>query len=205
MNYVDELLAEASIAAPGCPETIVERMLRTAAGDFYRQSQAWRITTERTPVIRNRREVDLELPADTAPVRVFWAKLDGEPLRAVSERNLREGEGTPRGYATNGMARTLLLDCLPTESYLRNGLEVHCAVAPTTALVDLPDELFASHRDGILQGAIGRLLMMPNVPWANLQLAGGAAALAASEQNKARREADALQAPVVRKVRYGGL
>jgi hypothetical protein len=86
-----------------------------------------------------------------------------------------------------------------------DGVELHLAVAPTTALVDLPDHLFLSHRDGILYGAIARLLAMPNVSWASLQDAGTYMAMAGAEQAKARREGEALQAPITRIVAYGGL
>jgi hypothetical protein len=204
-NYVQELLVEALIAAPGCPEPLVERLLRSAATDFYGATKAWRHTTETAAVIRGRTLVELELPANTRMARLFWAKLDGEVLKAVSERNLRAGAGVPRGYAVLSSGRELQLDATPEQNYIRNGLVAHVALVPTNALNDLPDELLAAHRDGILYGALTKLLAMPNVAWGDLQAAGTYAGMAAAAQHEARREAEASQAPVARKVRYGGI
>lgn len=204
-NYVEELEVEALIAAPGCPETLVERMLRQSAVDFYRESKAWRITTEVAPVIKGSREVELELLSGTQLVSVYWAKLDGERLDLISSVKLEDHVGRPSGVAIDGLTRSVLLNCIPRDSYLRNGLTARVALAPLSTTSDLPDELYSSHRDGILYGAISRLLAMPNVAWANLNDAQVYAGMAANVRAAARREADSMQAPVVRKVRYGGI
>jgi hypothetical protein len=203
--YVEDLLTEALISAPGCPETLVERMLRQSAVDFYRDSKAWRVTTDVSPVIQGVREVELEVPSGTQVVTVFWVKLDGKVLSAASLRNLREYAGTPQAFAVDGLTGRLQLDVLPEQSYLRNGLIAHMALMPRTELTDLPSELYAAHRDGILYGAIARLLAMPNVAWSSLNDAQTYAGMASAIKMAARREADSLQAPVARKVRYGGI
>ena len=84
MRYIDELLTETIISAPGCPDTLVERAIRVSATEFYRDTQAWRVTLDSAPVIAGRREVELEFPAGTFPIRYFWARLDGKVLAAVS-------------------------------------------------------------------------------------------------------------------------
>ena len=205
INYVEELEVEALIAAPGCPETLVQRMLRQSAADFYRDTKAWRTTTEAAPIIRGVREVELDIPANTSMVMLFWAKLNGEQLQLISSQHLTGLVGRPVAIAIDGPGRTVQLDKVPEDSFLRNGLVARVAVAPTAALNDLPDELYAAHRDGILYGAVSRLLAMPNVAWGNLldaQVYGG---MASTAKHIAKREAESLQAPVVRKVRYGGI
>lgn len=203
--YVDELIAEALISAPGCPETVVERMLRTACVAFYRESNAWRITTEPSVVVKGNATVELDIESDVQPCRIFWAKLAGEPLAAVSPRSVSGRVGTPRGFAMAGFSREMQLDVIPERTYTRDGLVVHLAVAPVFERDELPDELYAAHRDGILYGAQARLLAMPNVSWGDLNRALAMGSLADAEKLKARREADGLQSSVVRKVRYGGL
>lgn len=203
--FVEQLLVEALIAAPGCPETVVERQLRQAVVDFYRASFAWRVTTDVAPVIVGRREVEFDLPPNTAIQRVYWLRLDDKPLRAISPRNLTGASGSPRDYAFTGLGQTVQLDPIPDASYLRNGAQLHAALLPTPALEELPDELFAVHRDGILYGALAKLLVMPNVPWQDLTSAQFYLQMAVDLQGKARREADSLQAPVARVVKYGGI
>lgn len=203
--YVEELLVEVLIGAQGCPEPMVERHLRSAMVDFYRDSCAWRYTTESVAVIQGSREVELELPADTTVRRLYWATLDDKPLRAVAARSLRNQEGTPEGYAIDGVSRVLLLDKKPTESYILNGLVANVALLPLTSLDELPDELFMQHRDGIVYGALAKLLAMPNVAWGDLNAAATYASMANGQKIAAQRQADSQQAPVVRKVRYGGI
>lgn len=204
-DYVAELEVEALIAAPGCPETLVQRMLRQSASEFYRDTKAWRVTTEVSPVIRGIREVELDIPANTQLVMVYWARLDGEIIQLISPRNILEADGKPRAIAIDGFSRVVQLDKRPDESMLRNGLVARVALAPSTSLLELPDELYQAHRDGILYGAVSRLLAMPNVAWANLQDAQVYAGMAAAVKHSAKREAESLQAPVVRKVSYGGI
>lgn len=204
-NYVEELEVEALIAAPGCPETLVRRMLRQSAVDFYRETKAWRVTTDVAPVIKGDREVELDIPANTQLVMLYWAKLADDALDLISSQQLSPREGRPTALAVDGLAKTVLLDVIPRDSYLRNGLVARVALAPTVELDDLPAELYSAHRDGILYGAITRLLAMPNVAWGNLQDAQTYAGMAANVKYSAKREAESLQAPVVRKVRYGGI
>lgn len=205
MNYVEALLADALISAPGCPETIVERALRVSASEFYRDTESWRITTDPIPVIQGRREVELDVGRNLSITRIFWVRLDGKPLEAVSPRNLTDRVGEPRGYAPDEVSETLQLDATPLTSYLRNGVVAHLAVVPDYDLTDLPDDLYAMHRNGILYGAQRQLLLMPNVPWGDLRGARVFSDLYEAEKDKARRVANARQAGVVRKVRYGGL
>lgn len=205
MNFVDALLTEAVITAPGCPETLVERALRVATTEFYRTSEAWRVTLDPAPVIRGRQEVELEFPPGTFPVRYFWARLDGRQLVAISERRTEGVEGTPRGFAATNDSGVVLLDAIPMENYLRNGLVVHAAVAPTNEQSEVPDNLFNIHRNGILYGAQRSLLAMPNVPWGDLDMAAVYAQMAQQEMLQARRNAESRQSGVARKTRYGGI
>lgn len=205
MNYVEELLAEALITAPQCPETIVERMLRTSCVDFYRETKAWRLTTDPLAVIKGIQQVDLDVPKGTLPIYIYWARLDDKDLNAISPRAVRAVEGVPTGFAFTDSRVTIDMSHIPTQTYTRNGLKVHLAVAPTNSLDDIPDELFAMHRDGILYGAQQRLLAMPNVVWGDLNTAVAMATMSQGEKIKARREAESVQSNVVRKVRYGGI
>ena len=205
MKYIDELLTETIISAPGCPDSLVERAIRVSATEFYRDTQAWRVTLDPAPVIKGRRDVELEFPSGTFPIRYFWARLDGEVLTAVSERNIKDRSGTPRGFAASGSSGTVQMDVIPGETYLRNGLVMHAAVAPLNEQEEIPDELFVMHRNGILYGAQRALLAMPNVSWGDLRSAMTYSSMAEAEKAQARRSADGQQSPVARKVRYGGL
>lgn len=204
-DFVEELYVEALLAAQGCPEILVKRTLATAMVEFYRTCKAWRFTTDTIGVIRGDRVVDLDLPAGTYVGQIYWAKLDGKLLTAISERNLTDAIGTPMGYAMPAIGKTVLLNCLPEESYITNGLVANVALQPMSTLTELPTELFDLHRDGILFGAISKLLAMPNVSWSNLNGSITYANMGMQICAEAKRQAESNQAPIVRVVRYGGI
>ena len=203
--FVEELRVEALIAAPGCPETVVDRMIVQSATDFYRETQAWRHITDPCAVARGRPAVELEVLEHTMVCRLYWVRLDGELLSAVSMRDITRDEGTPTAYAAHGLSNTVTLDRIPDKSYGRNGVVASVALAPVAGCTELPDELYAAHRDGILYGAVARLLAIPNVSWGNLNDARVFASMAQGVKDAAQREAQALQSPVARTVRYGGI
>lgn len=205
MNHIGALTLEALISAQGCPEALIERMLRSATADFYRDTKAWRFTTEPASVTAGDRLVELDLPTNTAVLRVYWAKLGDKVLTAVSPRSLRDMTTVPSGYAVDGISNVLQLDVLPDRSYILDGVVANVALVPTSALDELPDLLFDQHRDGILYGAVAKLLAMPNVPWADMAGAQNFMAMAGAVRTEARRQAESQQAPVARKVRYGGI
>lgn len=203
MNFVEDLLPETLISAPGCPEIVVRRHIQSAARDFYRESCAWRHTTEAGSVTRGDPEVELEVPTGATVVRIYWAKLAGKQLRATSPRNLEDGAGEPSQYTFDTVTSAMRVGPTPVRSYILDGVVAHLALAPKGE--ELPEALFETHRDGILYGAIAKLLVMPNTPWADLQAAANYAAMAGGLLNAARRQAESLRAPVVRVTKYGGL
>ncbi len=205
MMYVEELLPEVMIEAQGCPEPLIERQLRTSMVDFYRESKSWRYTTEAASVTAGDPVVELDLPSDTTVLRVYWAKLGGADLRAVSPRAVTDRIGLPRGYAVDGISRVMTLDVTPERGFIRDGLVANVALLPLHSLGDLPDELFGQHRDGILYGALAKLLVMGNVPWSNPNAAANYQAMANAHRQAAMRQADSQQAPVTRVVKYGGI
>lgn len=205
IDYIESLYVEALLAAPGCPELLVKRTIATAAADFYRTCKAWQITTEVAGVLKGDRVVDLELPTNTYVGRIYWAKLDGRQLSAISERNLTDNLGIPTGYAMQGMGNSLLLNCLPESSYIINGVVARVALHPSPALTELPDELYHQHRDGILFLAISKLLAMPNVGWTSLNDSITYANMGMSICAEAKRQAESNQAPITRVVKYGGI
>ena len=204
-DFIEELSVEALIAAPGCPEILVERMLHSALVEFYRDTKAWRMVTDNSAVIKGINSVELDLPADTALAKVYWVKLGDKPLMAISNRNVSYAVGPPKGYAFNGFGREIQLDVAPEESLILDGITAYVALQPLNSLTEVPDDMFSLHRDGILYGAIAKLLATPNVAWGNLDAAATYASMAASARFDALRQAENNQAPVVRVAKYGGI
>lgn len=207
MSYVDELLPQVLPAAPGCLDITARRAIRTSAMEFYRDSEAWRYTTEGSAVIEGLKEVDLSLPAGTSLARVYWARLGNKDLKGVSERWIARDDqrGEPSEFAVVSGSRRLLVYPMPNQTNAVPGIVAHVALVPGLETDDINTELLSRHRMAIVYGAIRTLLATPGSPWTDVNLAMQYAGMYEQEKMMAKRIAQADQAPIARTVRYGGI
>lgn len=203
IDLAEELLSDVLVVAPGCPDTMIEKVLSRSVRQFCSDTQAWRVTTSPQPVIKGLREVQLSPPANTTIFRPYWVTLKDKQLLGVSETKLVDREGTPTGYvlAPDGV---LKLDCLPRETIIQNGLTAHFSVVPNRGQAILPDEL--EHFVETVQTlATAYLLTMPGVEWRDRQAAGDMFSIYQSSLADARRYGQQFNQPVHRTVAYGGI
>ena len=207
MGYVDQILPEVIPAAPGCPDEIARRAIRSAAMEFFRDSQVWRVTITGAAAIAGFREVSLPIPGGTFVQRVYWVRLSGRDLKGVSERWIGTDEvrGRPTEYAVPPGSKTLLLNPIPTTNELSPGLTAHLALVPGFDTVSIPEDLVERYRMALVHGGIRNVLATPGASWANTRLAGDYAHFFETAKTQARRAGDADNAPITRKVRYGGI
>lgn len=207
MSYIQAIVNEVTPAAPGAIQPVVERAIRTAAIEFFRDSTAWRHTAEYGVVIEGQRSVGFSLPIGTSIVRVYWARFDNKDLRAVSLRWIARDDrrGEPEEYAVVTGTGEIQLYPIPLAMNANPGITSYMAVMPGFDTDDIPDVLVDRYRNALVQGAIRNLLIVPGSPWSDPALAQSYAYMFENEKAVARRMADADQAPVARAVRYGGL
>ena len=206
MSYTELLLPEVLPAAPGCLDEVARRAIRAAAMEFFRDSTAWRHTTEGSAVIEGAREVELSLPRGTFIHRVFWARIGDRDLKGISERWASDdSRGIPREYSVPSGGRQLLLNPIPQKGEFVPGLIAHVALVPGFDSTDIPRNLLEKYRMGLVYGAIRNVLATPGAAWSDIRLAGEYGMMFETEKAHALRASNADNAPIVRKVRYGGL
>lgn len=203
LDLVEEVLGDVLIAAPGCPDMTAERVLGRAARQFCMDTHAWRYTTFPMAVIKGMREVQVDTPAATRVHRVFWATLAGDKLKGVSASSILTSEGRPQGYAMSA-GGTLMLDRLPSQNWIEDGVVVHMSLVPERGQTVLADEL-EPFVDAVAQLAIATLLAMPSVEWRDPRGAGDAMAFYQAQVLEARRFGAQNNQPIHRTVKYGGL
>lgn len=203
MIDVNELVHEVLLVVPGCPDFTAEAALQRAARHLCQSTHVWRHTTATLPVIEGLREVSLDLPDGATVARVFWAKLDGEPLGGVSASRISTDHRRPTGYAI-APSGVLMLDALPETNYLTNGVELHCSLMPMRGSSEVADDL-----DGFLEAIVAKatadLLSMPAREWRDRAGAADAYEVYQSFLLEAKRHGEQYNQPIRRAVKYGGI
>lgn len=203
IDLVDEVLGDVLLVTPGCPDMTAERALGRAVRQFCMDTHVWRHTTFSLPVIKGLREVQLDTPAGTSVHRPFWVTLDGGKLTGISASAILTSEGRPEGYVISPSG-ALMLDRLPSQSWIENGIVAHVSLVPLRGQVILADEL-SQFCDAVAQLAVSMLLAMPNVEWRDPRGAADAMTFYQSQVIEARRFGAQQGQPIHRTVSYGGL
>jgi hypothetical protein len=163
---------------PGCPQILAEHELKRAAQVLFRRTRAWRVDRAAVAVVAGQESVVIA-PTDAGQelVRIEAVWYDGKPLGLVTDEVLDAGyaddwrthTGTPTDYLQL-VPGEIRLHPLPV-SDATTGVTARLSVAPSEAATGLPDDLALKFRDEIQVGAKARLMLYPNRPWTNGDLA----------------------------------
>ena len=154
-------------------------------------------------------EYDLEAPAGTAVQKILWITHEGKDLEPLTSTLLeqripkwREGNGVPEYYVQQGSALVWLAP-IPTATGVSSTI-VRAVLKPTHTSSACDDGVMNDYRDTIINGALFRLLRIPNKEWTDLQGASVYGSLFNEGTMIAERKARGADTGVARRVRYGG-
>jgi hypothetical protein len=196
MNLPD-LYNEVLMTCPDAPPPLLADAVYRAAWQFCYISRLWRVNLPPLSLVAGQATYDLVGPAGTAALGVTRCRdlISGLPLTPTTELELdREHPGWEDNQAASPsmffQPRSAILQVVYTPSTdVPDALSVRVFVAPDSVAAALPDDLFMEHRDAILAGARGRLQVMPNRPWSNVDQANMNAALFEQAAYAARQTA----------------
>lgn len=221
-----ELYGEVLRYAPEAPGSLVTDVLRESARDFFTRSHAWRVPVtfqlvadQDTYDLLTADEDNLLAPdfynADGAYYEVdivSWheVRYDDTPLqkRTIAATHRESPRPTELFWGfENPTKSSIRLIGVPSTDEDGEDLSVIVSVKPSRQTrVILDDEMVDLYKDGIVNGAVARLMLIPRQPWSN----PGQASYHTVRFEEAILAADnAAQTQhsrhVVRKTRYGGL
>lgn len=172
MKPVSELLPRLMPRVVGCPEPMALQALVDSAIEFCERSLVIRHTLDGFATIPEVAEYDLDAPYQQRVARVISVTCDGLTLTAVPPT--APGElvqlGLPNTYSTRYDGTTTVLELRPTPDSVKT-IVVQVAASPTTSATALEDELVGRWFDALLAGATSRLMVTPNQPFSNFELA----------------------------------
>lgn len=210
MATYEVLLPEVLTMVPGCPDTLAENTIRSAAIEFCERSLAYRVDLDPVTTVKNLFEYDLEPPTGTTVHEIISIVHNGSQLAAGTPKLLdlrmptwRKDAGEPKYYVKVSPSLFWLAP-VPAETKALS-TTIRVALKPTYTSDAIDDEVLNDYHSAIVNGALYRLLRMPSREWTDLTGAQVYGSLFEQEVAAAKKRADFGNAPVVRKVKYGGI
>lgn len=163
----------------GCPDPVIEQAVLDTCIDFCIDSGALKQTLDQVLTTANAAEVDLDVPTSYRLVRVHKLWIDGTEIGSPHDDQANAWDfhdtakagaalikGVPRRYV-HVANETIRLYPIPDKVYT---VSCRAALKPSRSATTVDDALFEDHMDAIVDGALARLLAMPE-RWGNAGLA----------------------------------
>jgi len=205
----EALLPEILPMVPGCPDTLIENVVRSAVIELCEKAEVYQAELDPITTVGNVFEYDLEAPSGTAVQKILWVTHLGKDLEPISttllEQRLpdwRNENGVPE-YFIQQNSQTFLLAPIPSNT-VASSTVVRVVLKPTYTSTGCEDDVMNDYRDTIINGALFRLLRMPSKDWSDLSAAGVYGQLFNQGVDMAERRARRADTALSRKVKYGG-
>lgn len=172
MRPIEDALPLVAPYAPDAPEPLALRCILHAAIEFCQRSRSWRVSDSFTAT----GEPDaVTVPIGAILMEIAACALDGRPLDPKSINDLADDipdwrTETPQANAGRWYVSPEFgtVQIVPRST---GSVTAELIVKPRFDAKVLPDFLFDHYADVIEAGAVGNLLVMPDVAWANPSLA----------------------------------
>ena len=205
----EALLPDILPMVPGCPDSLIKNNIRAAVIELCERASVYQAELDPLTTVGNIYEYDLEAPSGTAVQKILWITHEGKDLEPLTSTLLeqripkwREGNGVPEYYVQQGSALVWLAP-IPTATGISSTI-VRAVLKPTHTSSACDDGVMNDYRDTIINGALFRLLRIPNKEWTDLQGASVYGSLFNEGTMIAERKARGADTGVARRVRYGG-
>ena len=168
MASFESLVKDVLPYVPGCPDSLIQTNIRSAAIELCEKSKAFTFDLDPITTISGEYEYEFDQPSGTEVHQILWATYDGHDLDPISPRSLelnypdwRDKTGTPTVYLQKTV-NTFWLVPVPNDG---KELLINVALKPTRTTNNIDTEFSNTYRDGIIYGTIFRLLRIPQKEW----------------------------------------
>lgn len=163
--------------APSCPEPVAIQYIRQASIDFCQRTRFWRFIDEFqvtgdtsellvTPNQSSLFEIEKAWFKPTDESR--WAELRRLPYSQIDQALLDE---EPNSYTVPNVISQIDYNNVTLIPRVEGTLRVSMFLSPSYDAVDCPDNLFSNYASTIADGALSEILMIPEQPYTNPNLA----------------------------------
>lgn len=157
-----------------CPDFTMEQAVRTAAIQFYQDSRAWRVRNVALGVTVAGQALytlaNNPTDADLTGLPAIW--LDGTEVQELRPGAPDDSAPTDTGDDLMiGVEDSTHIRVTPLPVTAGMAMVATAAYCPSEASTGIDDELYKLHWRSINKLALSKLLMQPNKPWTDKQLA----------------------------------
>lgn len=208
MVRLADITPSIAIEASGVPELVMRRVLLDAARLFCRRSRYWRVNLDPISMVDAQSRYDLFSPINDSSVYDIVSVRMGTERKFLTRSTYSklqfnlDNSGTPTQFALEA-AKEIIFAPIPVATTADANIRV--TLVPDTSATTLDDRLFDDFGEGLIYGALYRLMRMPGKAWSDSTLAGHYGSLYSMKEQEARGLADdEFTVGVERVVRYGG-
>lgn len=205
----ESLLPEILPMVPGCPDTLIENNIRAAVVELCDKASVYQAELDPVTTVSGLFEYDLEPPSGTSVRKILWATHQGKDLEPTTttllEQRLpkwREDSGLPEYFIQQNSA-TFILAPIPSVTIVGSTI-IRAVLRPTHTSTACDNDVMNDYRDTIINGALFRLLRIPNKDWSDMKGAAVYGELFSRGVDDAERRARNADTAIHRSVKYGG-
>ena len=170
MREIEDLLPHVMPYAPGCAEPTAIQHLRDAAVRFCERTRCWR-HIDRFKTDTHHHQI-MAVPSQAVLYEIEWAKFgERHELEARTpdvEDWHREGD---EAYSYPRYISQVNPTCVSIEPHVVGDLSISMFLKPSPTTDMLPDFLVSHFGRAMGDGALATLLLLPNQPFTNPQMA----------------------------------
>ena len=205
----ETLLPEILPMVSGCPDSLVQNSVRASVIELCERASVYQAELDPLTTVANIYEYDLEAPSGTSVQKILWVTHEGKDVEPITTTlleqrlpNWRDGSGVPQ-YFIQQTSSLFILAPIPMVTSV-NSTVIRAVLRPTHTSTSCTNDVMNDYRDTIVNGALSRILRIPNKDWTDLTGAQIYGSLFNQGVESAERRARHADTGVHRSVKYGG-
>jgi hypothetical protein len=207
----EALLPQILPMVSGCPDTLVENSIRSSVIELCEKASVYQAELDPVTTVANIHEYDLEPPSGTTIQKVLWVTHLGKDLEPITTSLLEQrlpnwrdsANFTVPKYFIKQTSAVFWLVPTPAATAVSSTI-IRAVLKPTHSSTSCDDDVMNDYRDTIVNGALFRLLRIPNKDWTDFNGASVYGSLFNQAVVEAERRARQGDTGVARKVNYAG-
>jgi hypothetical protein len=190
----------------GLNQTSAIEELAAAARVFCRETLFWRQTVSTSSNANDPLLIVDPIGNDAEPVGVFWVQYGSQKLWPRTEADMNRAApawrdsmaATPRYFIHPGDDELILY---PTPLVVETKVLIRAAYQPKPGVLRVGERVMRHYDEALVDGALHRILRMPNSPWSNPGAAEEARIRFEGAISRARVEARHQEGPILEPIR----
>lgn len=176
IKYSDLLDEVLPFLAADPSDPVTEAAIRRSVIEFFSRSWLWKYLPDPVDLVAGEPVYDLEPPQGGSVVAVMNVIVNGQPIDNKTiewlDRNvpLWRTERRASSYFTQVQSDQVILAPVP-DTNVTGGITMTLAIAPSATSKSFPAWVVnnVNYLETIVDGALYRLMLMPNKPWTDLK------------------------------------